>query len=69
MYLLIGSRPIKYRTTMLVAIFAKTAYGLAACMLFATGRLAFVTLVVSSIDLVWAVLFAIAYGKTPAREL
>ena len=68
LYLMIGFHPIKYRTIMLVSIFAKTIYGLAVCMLFATARVSFVVLVVSSLDLVWAVLFAIAYGKTPDRE-
>ena len=68
LYLLIARHPVKYRTIMLVAIFAKTVYGVAVCMLYAAGRLAFVVLVVSSIDLVWAALFAIAYGKTPERE-
>ena len=68
LYLIIGRHPIKYRTIMLVAIFAKTTYGLAAAMLYAAGRLAFVGLAVAMIDLVWAVLFAIAYGKTPEKE-
>ncbi|OLC46937.1 MAG: hypothetical protein AUH43_12800 [Acidobacteria bacterium 13_1_40CM_65_14] len=68
LYLIIGRHPIKYRTIMLVGIFAKTSYGIAACMLYAAGRLPFVVFAVSLIDLVWAVLFAIAYGKTPERE-
>jgi hypothetical protein len=68
LYLMIGFQPIKYRTIMLVAIFAKTIYGLAVCMLFAAGRVSLAVLVVSSLDLVWAALFAIAYGKTPERE-
>jgi hypothetical protein len=67
-YLMIGRHPIKYRAIMLVAIFAKTIYGLAVCMLFAARRVPFVVLAVSSLDLVWAALFAIAYGKTPDRE-
>ena len=68
LYLIIGRHPIKYRTIMLVAIFAKTSYGVAGCMLYAAGRLPLVVFAGGLIDLVWVVLFAIAYGKTPDRE-
>jgi len=68
-FLLIASRPIKYRTLMLFAIFEKASFGLAVPILFAMGRAPFAILIVSTIDLVWLVLFAIAYGKTPDREV
>src|SRR6266850_8332195 len=67
MYLIIGSHPIKYRTIMLVAIFAKITYGVASFMLYAAGRLALVVLLGGLIDLVWMMLFAIAYAITPSR--
>ena len=68
MYLMIGRHPIKYRAIMLVAILAKASYGIAGFMLYAAGRIPLVVLLGGTIDLVWVVLFAIAYGKTPERE-
>jgi len=59
---------IKYRAIMLVAILAKASYGIAGFMLYSAGRIPLVVLLGGTIDLVWVVLFAIAYGKTPERE-
>ena len=67
-FLLIGRHPIKYRTLMLIAVLEKAAFGLLVPILFALGRTPGVVLVTSNIDLVWLVLFAIAYGKTPATQ-
>jgi len=67
-FLLIANHPIKYRPLMLLAVLEKVVYGFAVPILVATGRTSFVALVGSSIDLVWLVLFAIAYGKTPDKE-
>jgi hypothetical protein len=67
-FLLIAKHPITYRTLMLFAILEKASFGLAAPILFAIGRAPFPILVGGTIDLVWLVLFAIAYGKTPDRE-
>ena len=67
-FLLIGRHPIKYRTLMLFALPEKATFGLAVPILYAMGRAGLPSLVFSSIDLVWMVLFAIAYGKTPAHE-
>jgi len=67
-YLLIGMDPIRYRTIMLVGIFAKSTYFIAGAMLYATGRLPLIVFAGGLTDLVWAVLFAVAYAKTPDRE-
>jgi hypothetical protein len=67
-FLLIARHPIKYRTLMLLALPEKAAFGLVVPILFAMGRTPFAVLITSSIDLVWLVLFAIAYGKTPASQ-
>jgi hypothetical protein len=67
-FLLIARHPIKYRTLMLLALPEKAAFGLVVPILFAMGRTPFTVLITSSIDLVWLVLFAIAYGKTPATQ-
>jgi hypothetical protein len=67
-FLLIARHPIKYRTLMLFAVLEKASFGLAVPILFAMGRAQLPILIGSTIDLVWLVLFAIAYGKTPDRE-
>jgi hypothetical protein len=67
-FLLIARHPIKYRTLMLLALPEKATFGLAVPILVAMGRTSFSVLTTSSVDLVWLVLFAIAYGKTPAAE-
>jgi heme/copper-type cytochrome/quinol oxidase subunit 3 len=66
LFLVIASNPIKYRTIMLVGVLEKVSWGLAIPMLFAAGRVPGFLLLTAFVDLVWAVLFAIAYGKTPA---
>lgn len=68
LFLVIARNPIKYRPIMLVAILEKASYGLALPMLFAADRVPAVVFVAGLIDLVWAVLFAIAYGKVPAAQ-
>ena len=65
LYFLISTNPIKYRTIMLLAILAKLSYGLAVPLLFVAGRVQNVVLVTSLPDLVWVMLFIIAYRKTP----
>ena len=67
-FLLIANHPIKYHTLMLFAILEKASFGVAVPILFAMGRAGFPILIGSTIDLVWLVLFAIAYGKTPDKE-
>jgi hypothetical protein len=51
-----------------IGIFAKSTYFIAGAILFAAGRLAPIVFAGGLTDLVWAVLFAIAYGKTAASE-
>src|SRR5262245_57410269 len=53
LFLLIASDPVRYRTIMLIAVLEKVSYGIAIPMLFATGRVPFIVLLGSLIDLVW----------------
>lgn len=66
LFLLIASNPVKYRTLMLFGILEKVSYGLAVPMLYAAQRVPGVIVLAGVVDLVWAALFAIAYGKTPS---
>jgi len=68
LFFVIAYQPWRYRSIMLVAILEKVSYGLAVPMLFATNRVSAVTFLTGLIDLAWAVLFAVAYGKTPTQQ-
>lgn len=63
-FFLIARDPVRYRPMMLMAILEKLAFGVAAIVLFAQGRLAAPVLAAGSIDLVLAALFAIAMRLT-----
>ena len=68
LFLVIAFDPIRYRPLMLVGILEKVSYGLAAPMLFGAGRVPLATFTTGLIDLAFAVLFAVAYGKTPSQS-
>lgn len=73
-YLLIGADPARYRPLMLIAVFAKCSFGVAAIALYVQGRLAVAMLAVALVDLLLAALFSAAWaivgrnGWTPAQE-
>jgi hypothetical protein len=64
LFLVIGRNPIKYRPIMPIAILEKVSYGLAMPMLFASHRVSGFIFFTGLVDIVWAVLFGIAFGKT-----
>jgi hypothetical protein len=68
LFLVIARNPVKYRPIMLVGVLEKVSFGLAMPMLFAAGRIPPDVFAASLVDLAFAVLFAIAYGKTPVAE-
>jgi hypothetical protein len=65
MYLMISTDPARYRPLMPVTILAKVGYFTTLLVLFLLGRVAGVTLGVTSADLILGVLFALAYARTP----
>ena len=67
-FLIIARDVQRYRLLMLPAILEKLSFGLAAVALYATGRAAPSVAAVGSIDLVLAVLFALAYRMTRESE-
>ncbi len=68
LFFMIANNPAKYRPVMLIAILEKVSYGLAVPMLFAAHRVGAWVFVGGLVDLAWAVLFAVAYGRTQAPE-
>jgi hypothetical protein len=60
-YLMMSRDPLRLRPLLLPAILGKAGFGISVLALFAQGRLAARSLVLPSIDLVLAALFAWAY--------
>jgi heme/copper-type cytochrome/quinol oxidase subunit 3 len=52
---------------MIAACLEKLSYGVAAWVLYAQGRLHIGDAYIASVDLVWLVLFIVAYLRTPVR--
>jgi hypothetical protein len=65
MYLLISTDPVRYRTPMLLGAFGKLSFFISTLVLYLQGRVAPSTTALASIDLVFVVLFAIAWNRTP----
>lgn len=65
LFFMIARDPVRYRPAMIVAILEKLAFGVAAVVLFAQGRLAAPILGAGVIDLVLAILFAVSWRLTP----
>lgn len=65
LFFIIARDPVRYRGAMLPAILEKLAFGIAAIVLYAQGRLAAPVLGAGVIDLVFAALFFVALRSTP----
>lgn len=68
-FIIISTDPAKYRALMLAAIVEKLSFAIAAGVLFANGRLAGAIIIGAAIDAVLAMLFALAWFKTPANSV
>ena len=65
LFLMIGRDPVRYRPLMIVSVIEKLPFGLVVPALWLQGRVVAPVVVFSSIDLVWGLLFAVAYARTP----
>ena len=65
-FLVIGSNPVRFRPLMLVSILEKLGYFLPAVFLYLQHRVHPVDLLISCGDALLAVLFFVAYLKTPS---
>jgi hypothetical protein len=63
-FLLIARDPVRFRPLMWTAMLEKVAFGSAAIVLYAQGRLALPTLAAGFIDLAFAALFFVAIRST-----
>jgi hypothetical protein len=64
-FLVIARDPVRYRALMPVAALEKLAFGGAAVVLFAAGRIAMAVLAAGVVDLALATLFLAAFRATP----
>jgi len=67
-FLVIGSNPARFRPLMLVGILEKLGYFIPALVLYSQHRVHIGDVYISSGDAVLAVLFLIAYLKTPSAS-
>jgi hypothetical protein len=66
-FLIISRDPVRYRAMMIPSVLEKATFGVAAVILFLTGRVTSLMLGFGIIDLILGALFVVAYIKTPAR--
>jgi hypothetical protein len=63
-FLTIGRDPIRYRPLMLAAMLEKGTFVVAVAWLYFAGRTSAIVAGCAGLDLVWGVLFAIAFART-----
>lgn len=66
-FLIISRDPVRYRLMMIPGMLEKAAFGVAALVLYAQGRLPQIMLAAGILDLVFGVLFIVAFVKTPKQ--
>jgi hypothetical protein len=66
-FLIIGVDPVRYRLFMIPAILEKVTFGFAAILLFVNDRIPLAVFVSGCADLVWAVLFVVAFVATAPK--
>jgi hypothetical protein len=66
LFVLIATDPIRYRPAMLVAVLGKLSFGVPMMILYSQGRVAPLPTALAGVDLALAVLFGLAYARTPA---
>jgi hypothetical protein len=67
-FLVIASNPAKYRALMPVCILEKLCYMIPCAVLYLQGRMAPLMLFTAGGDLLWLILFIVAFYKTPAES-
>jgi len=65
-FVVIARDPVRFRLMMLPSVFEKFSYGIALIVLYLQHRLRAPDMAFGSIDLLFGVLFLIAYSKTSA---
>jgi hypothetical protein len=63
-FLIVARDPLRYRPMMIASVLEKAGFGLAAFVLFLQQRLSVLTLGFGAVDLLFGVLFILAYVRT-----
>ena len=66
-FFIIASDPVRFRPIMIPSILEKIGYGGAVVILYGQGRMHSQDLAFGVADLLFAILFAIAYARTPLQ--
>ncbi len=64
LFLIIARNPLQYRAAMIPSIIEKFSFGIAASILFSQNRLAVLLFAAGLIDLIFGLLFIVAFAKT-----
>ena len=67
LFLVLAKNPVRYRAMMIPAILEKASFAIAVIILFLQNRVSPVMLGAAVIDLIFGLLFVVAYVKTPAE--
>ena len=68
-FFVIARDPLRHRPLMIPSIFEKLSYSIAVMFLVAQSRMHATDMVFAGVDFLLGVLFAIAYIKTPSRDV
>jgi hypothetical protein len=68
LFLILAKDPVRYRQMMIPAVLEKVSFVIAVVILYLQGRVAPVVVGSGIVDLIFGILFAVAYVKTPAQE-
>lgn len=68
-FFVIARDPLRHRPLMIPSIFEKLSYSIAVMFLVAQHRMHATDMVLAGVDFLLGVLFAIAYIKTPSRDV
>jgi uncharacterized membrane protein YuzA (DUF378 family) len=69
LFLILARDPVRYRAMMIPGILEKASFGVAAVTLFLLNRLAPFMLLAGIVDLIFCLLFAVAYVKTGSASV
>jgi uncharacterized membrane protein YuzA (DUF378 family) len=68
LFLILSKDPVRYRTMMIPAILEKLSFAIAVLILFFQHRTSSIILIAGIIDMIFGVLFTLAYFKTSTRS-
>jgi hypothetical protein len=63
-FLILAGDPVRYRMAMLPSAFEKTSFAIATIVLYLQGRAAAMVAAAGAVDLVFAILFVVAFRRT-----